>query len=76
MPEGLPNELPPRQEVDHKVEVKSGIEPPSTAPYCLSQKELEELKSQLDKLLTKGYLKQSKFLYGAPVLFVDKKDGK
>ena len=76
MPEDLPNELPPRREVDHKIEVKSGTEPPSKAPYCLSQKELEELKSQLDELLAKGYIRQSKSPYGAPVLFVDKKDGK
>ena len=41
----LPNQLPPRWEVDHKIEVKPGTEPPSKAPYRLSQKELEELKS-------------------------------
>ena len=49
MPEDLPNELPPRREVDHKIEVKPGTEPPSKAPYRLSQKELEELKSQLGR---------------------------
>ena len=77
MPEDLSNELPPRREVDHKIEVKPGTEPPSKAPYRLSQKELEEeLKSQLDELLAKGYIRQSKSPYGAPVLFVDKKDGK
>ena len=76
MPKDLPNELPPRQEVDHKIEVKPGIKPPSKAPYRLSQKELEELKSQLDELLAKGYIRQSKSPYGAPVLFVDKKNGK
>ena len=48
MPEDLPNELPPRRKVDYKIEVKLETEPPSKAPYCLSQKELEELKSQLD----------------------------
>ena len=30
----------------------------------------------MDKLLAKGYIRQSKSPYGAPVLFVDKKDGK
>ena len=45
MPEDLSNELPSRQEVDHKIEVKPETEPPSKAPYCLSQKELKELKS-------------------------------
>ena len=76
MPEDLSNELPPRRKVDHKIEVKPGIEPPSKAPYRLSQKELEELKSQLDELLAKDYIRQSKSPYSAPVLFVDKKDGK
>ena len=76
MPEDLPNELSPRREVDHKMEVKSGTEPPSKAPYRLSQKEVEELKSQLDELLAKGYIRQSKSPYGAPVLFGEKKDGK
>ena len=53
MSEDLSNELPPRREVDDKIEVKPGTEPPSKAPYGLSQKELEELKSQLDELLAK-----------------------
>ena len=75
MPKNLPNELLPRREVDHKIEVKPRTEPPSKALYRLSQKELEELKSQFDKLLAKGYIRQSKSPYGAPVLFVDKKDG-
>ena len=74
MPEDLSNELPPRREVDHKIEVKPGTKPPSKTPYRLSQKELEGLKSQLDKLLAKGYIRQSKSPYGAPVLLVDKKD--
>ena len=76
MPKDLPNELPLRWEVDHKIEVKSGTKPASKAPYHLSQKELEELKSQLNELLAKGYIRQSKSPYCAPVLFMDTKDGK
>ena len=53
MPEDIPNELPPRWEVDHKIKVKSETESPSKAPYHFSQKELKELKSQLDELLAK-----------------------
>ena len=45
MSKDLPNELLLRREVDHKIKVKLGTEPPSKAPYRLSQKELEELKS-------------------------------
>ena len=56
-PKDLPNELSPRREVDYKIKVKPGTEPPSKAPYRLSQKELEELKSQLDELLAKEYFR-------------------
>jgi hypothetical protein len=72
----LPNELPPKREVDHKIEVVPGSEPPSKAPYRLDQRELVELKKQLRELSSKGYICQSKSPYGAPVLFVEKKDGK
>ena len=41
MPEDLPNKLLSRRTVDHKIEVKPGTEPPSKAPYRLSQNELE-----------------------------------
>jgi hypothetical protein len=41
----------------------------------MSHEELKELKVQLKELLTKGYIKPSKSPYGAPVLFVHKKDG-
>ncbi len=51
------------------------MEPPAKAPYQLSHEELKELKVQLEELLTKGYIKPSKSPYGAPVLFVHKKDG-
>jgi hypothetical protein len=41
----------------------------------MSHEELKELKVQLEELLAKGYIKLSKSPYGAPVLFVHKKDG-
>jgi hypothetical protein len=41
----------------------------------MNHEELKELKVQLEKLLTKGYIKPSKSPYGAPILFVHKKDG-
>ena len=72
----LPDSLPPEREVDHKIEVVPGSQPPSKAPYRLNQRELKELKTQLNELLAKGYIRKSKSPYGAPVLFVDKKDGK
>jgi hypothetical protein len=53
----------------------SGVAPPAKAPYRMNHEELKELKVQLEELLAKGYIKPSKSPYGAPVLFVHKKDG-
>ena len=41
----------------------------------MAPKEMEELKSQLEELLDKGYVQPSISPWGAPVLFVRKKDG-
>jgi hypothetical protein len=41
----------------------------------MSHEELKKLKVQLEKLLAKGYMNLNKSSYGAPVLFVHKKDG-
>ncbi len=71
----LPEVLPPRRRVDHAIEVVPGVAPPTKAPYRMSHEELKELKVQLEELLPKGYIKPSKSPYGAPVLFVHKKDG-
>jgi hypothetical protein len=79
MPEELPHELchelPPRRQVDHAIEVMLGVAPPTKAPYQMNHEELKELKVQLEELLTKGYIKPNKSPYGAPILFVHKKDG-
>ena len=72
----LPQELPPKKEIDHKIGVILGSEPPSKAPYRLNQKKLLKLKKQLDDLLSRGYIRPSKSPYRALVLFVDKMDGK
>jgi hypothetical protein len=57
------------------IEVMPRVAPPAKAPYRMSHEELKELKVQLEKFLTKGYIKLSKSPYGAPILFVHKKDG-
>ncbi len=71
----MPEYLPPRKRVDHVIEVMLGVAPPAKAPYQMNHEELKKLKVQLEKLLTKGYIKPGKSPYGAPVLFVHKKDG-
>jgi len=75
MPKELPEDLPPRRRVDHAIEVVPEVPPPAKAPYRMNHEELKELKVQLKELLAKGYIKPNKSPYGAPVLFVHKKDG-
>lgn len=43
--------------------------------YRLSQAEIAEVKRQLEELLSKGLIEPSTSPYGAPILFVQKKDG-
>ena len=73
--EELPNGLSLEKLIDHAIETIPGTEPPFRPIYRLSYEETAELKRQLEDLLAKGYIKPSVFSYGAPVLFVQKKEG-
>ncbi|KAL0537094.1 hypothetical protein IC582_026064 [Cucumis melo] len=73
-PEELPG-LPPHREVEFAIELESGTVPISRAPYRMAPTELKELKVQLQELLDKGFIRPSVSPWGAPVLFVKKKDG-
>ena len=75
MPKELPKTLPPRRNMDHKIELEPGARIPAQAPYRMAPKELAELRKQLDELLDAGYVQPSKAPYGAPVLFQRKQDG-
>ena len=55
--------------------MQPGTTPISQAPYRMAPAELKELKIQLQELLDKGYIRPSVSPWGAPVLFVKKKDG-
>lgn len=74
-PEELPVGLPPSREIDHRIELLPGATPPSRPTYRLSTAELEELKKQLKELVEHGFIRPSKSAFGAPILFVKKKDG-
>ncbi|XP_074314421.1 uncharacterized protein LOC141649635 [Silene latifolia] len=73
-PEEIPG-LPPKRDVDFSIDLKPGAGPISKPPYRMGPKEMEELKKQLDELAEKGYIRPSVSPWGAPVLFVKKKDG-
>src|SRR5262249_14519100 len=67
--------LPPAREVDFAIELVPGTGPISKAPYRMAPAELAKLKKQLQDLLDKGLIRPSVSPWGAPVLFVKKKDG-
>ncbi|RVX08770.1 Transposon Tf2-2 polyprotein [Vitis vinifera] len=73
-PEDLPG-LPPEREVEFTIDLVPGTGPMSKAPYRMAPVELKELKVQLQELLDKGFIRPSVSPWGAPVLFVKKKDG-
>nr|GFB24202.1 hypothetical protein [Tanacetum cinerariifolium] len=77
-PDVFPDELPripPVREVEFNIELIPGTEPISKAPYRMAPIELKELKDQLQELLERGFIPPSVSPWGAPVLFVKKKDG-
>ncbi|GJR50761.1 putative nucleotidyltransferase, ribonuclease H [Tanacetum coccineum] len=74
-PEELPG-IPPIRDVEFNIELIPGAEPISKAPYRMAPIELKELKDQLQELLERGFIRPSVSPWGAPVLFVKKKDGR
>ncbi|XP_059629608.1 uncharacterized protein LOC132272482 [Cornus florida] len=66
--------LPPRRAVDFCIDLTPGISPISMAPYRMAPVELSELKKQTQELQDRGFIRPSTSPWGAPVLFVKKKD--
>ncbi|XP_058222966.1 uncharacterized protein LOC131332685 [Rhododendron vialii] len=73
-PKELPS-LPPQRKIDFSIELQPGITPISMAPYRMAPAELKELKTQLQELLDKGFIRPSTSPWRAPALFVKKKEG-
>nr|GFC37913.1 putative reverse transcriptase domain-containing protein [Tanacetum cinerariifolium] len=72
-PDDLPR-LPPPRQVEFKIKLIPGAAPVARAPYRLAPSELKELSNQLKELSEKGFIHPSSSPWGAPVLFVKKKD--
>src|SRR3954447_4298110 len=72
-PEELPG-MPPDREVEFLIDLMPGIGPIAKRPYKMDVDELKELKKQLKEQLDKGFIQPSSSSWGAPVLFVMKKD--
>jgi hypothetical protein len=68
--------LPPVRGVEHEILLTPGHKPPFGPVYQMSPFELEEVKRQLTELIDKDWIQPSRSPYGAPILFVRKKNGK
>ncbi|GJR90284.1 reverse transcriptase domain-containing protein [Tanacetum coccineum] len=73
-PEDLPG-LPPTHQVEFHIELIPGAAPVTRAPYHLAPAEMKELAEQLKELFDNGFIRLSSSPWGAPILFVKKKDG-
>ena len=67
--------LPPKRDIDFMIELMPKAALVSKTPYRMSTPEMLELNMQLQKLLEKKYIRLSVSPWGAPFLFVKKKDG-
>ncbi|GKF37859.1 putative reverse transcriptase domain-containing protein, partial [Tanacetum coccineum] len=67
--------LPLTRQVEFQIDLIPGAAPVARAPYRLAPSEMKELLEQLKELSDKGFIRPSFSPWGAPVLFVKKKDG-
>jgi hypothetical protein len=67
--------ISPERELEFTIDLKLGTESIARTPYRMSTLELQELKMQLKELLDLGLIHPSVSLWGAPVIFIRKKDG-
>jgi hypothetical protein len=77
-PDVFPDDLsgmPPDRDIEFVIELQPGTTPISKRAYRMPPKELAELKTQLQELLDKGFIRLSSSPWGCPTLFVKKKYG-
>ena len=71
LPEGVPQD----RNAFETIPIEPNSEPPFRHMYRLNPQEREEVTKQVTELLKKGLIEPSTSPYGAPILFVTKKDG-
>nr|ABA93015.2 retrotransposon protein, putative, Ty3-gypsy subclass [Oryza sativa Japonica Group] len=72
-PDDLPG-MPPKRDIEFRIDLVPGTTLIHKRPYRMAANELAEVKRQVDDLLQKGYIRPSSSPWGAPVIFVEKKD--
>ncbi|GBG61070.1 hypothetical protein CBR_g18662 [Chara braunii] len=69
-----PTGVVPDRRISHEIILEAGVVPPTGCIYRMSEEDLTVLRTQLDNLLDKGWIGPSSSPYGAPILFVRKKN--
>nr|GEW74946.1 putative reverse transcriptase domain-containing protein [Tanacetum cinerariifolium] len=72
---GNETRLPPTRQVEFQINLLPGVALVARAPYQLASSEMKELSNQLKEQSEKGFIRPISSPWGAPVLFVKKKDG-
>ncbi|GKD04881.1 putative reverse transcriptase domain-containing protein, partial [Tanacetum coccineum] len=67
--------LPPPRQVEFQIDLVPRAAPVAHAPYRLALSKMRDLSMQLQELIKKGFIRPSSSPWGAPVLFVKKKNG-
>ncbi|GJU86775.1 putative reverse transcriptase domain-containing protein [Tanacetum coccineum] len=67
--------LPPQRQVEFRIDLVPGATPVAKSPYRLAPSEMQDVSGKLQELQDKGFIRPSHSSWGAPVLFVKKKDG-
>jgi hypothetical protein len=66
--------MPPDRAIEFKIKLQPCTAPVYKRPNPMASNELAEMKTQLQELLDKGYIRPSRSQWGCPALFVRKKD--
>jgi hypothetical protein len=77
-PDVFPVELPgmpPGHDIGFVIELMPGTAPIYKSPYRMDTSKLAQLKEHIKELLEKGFVRPSSSPWGAPMIFVPKKDG-